>query len=152
MLVGRPIKWIEDRQEHLMAASHAREHYHHVEAAYASDGRILGLRATIKVDCGAYSPWPWTAAMEAGMAAGIMTGPYDIPVYHGRAITVCTNKAPLGPYRGVGRTGACFAIETLIDAVARAVGRDPQEVRIANMVQPPMSAWVTKVRSRSTAT
>ena len=70
------------------------------------------------------------------MAAGILTGPYDIPVYHGRAISVCTNKSPLGPYRGVGRSGGCFAIETLIDAVAEAVGRPPEEVRIENMVPP----------------
>ncbi len=70
------------------------------------------------------------------MSAGIMTGPYDIPVYHARAVTVATNKSPLGPYRGVGRSGACFAIETLIDAVARAVEREPAEVRIENMVPP----------------
>ena len=68
------------------------------------------------------------------MSAGIMTGPYDIPVYHGRAVSVCTNKAPLGPYRGVGRSGACFAIETMIDAVAREVGRNPEDVRLENMV------------------
>ena len=74
--------------------------------------------------------------MEAGMSSGIMTGPYDIPVYHARAITVATNKSPLGPYRGVGRSGACFAIETLVDAVARAVNREPADVRVENMVPP----------------
>src|SRR5690606_27619040 len=136
MKIGRPVRWIEDRREHFIASPHAREHRYKLAAYADKAGRILGIEAEVMVDAGAYSVWPWTAAMEAGMAAGIMTGPYDIPVYHGRAITVCTNKAPLGPYRGVGRTGACFAIETLIDAVARAVGRDPQEVRIANMVQP----------------
>lgn len=136
MKIGRPVRWIEDRREHFIASPHAREHRYKLVAYADKAGRILGIEAEVMVDAGAYSVWPWTAAMEAGMAAGIMTGPYDIPVYHGRAITVCTNKAPLGPYRGVGRTGACFAIETLIDAVARAVGRDPQEVRIANMVQP----------------
>ncbi len=88
------------------------------------------------VDAGAYSVWPWTASMEAGMSAGIMTGPYDIAVYHARATSVATNKSPLGPYRGVGRSGACFAIETLVDAVARAVGREPADVRILNMVPP----------------
>jgi carbon-monoxide dehydrogenase large subunit len=136
MKLGKPVRWVEDRREHFLASPHAREHRYRLVAYADKDGRILGVEAEVMVDAGAYSVWPWTASMEAGMAAGIMTGPYDIPVYHGRAITVCTNKAPLGPYRGVGRTGACFAIETLIDAVARAVGRDPQEVRIANMVPP----------------
>jgi carbon-monoxide dehydrogenase large subunit len=136
MKLGRPVRWIEDRREHLIASPHAREHRYEL-AAYADErGRILGLEAEVVVDAGAYSVWPWTASMEAGMAAGILTGPYDIAVYHGRAVTVCTNKSPLGPYRGVGRSGGCFAIETLIDAVAEAVGRSPEEVRIDNMVPP----------------
>jgi carbon-monoxide dehydrogenase large subunit len=136
MKLGQPIKWVEDRREHLIASPHAREHRYDV-VAYADDkGRILGLEAEVIVDAGAYSVWPWTASMEAGMAAGILTGPYEIPVYHGRAISVCTNKSPLGPYRGVGRSGGCFAIETLIDAVAEAVGRPAEDVRIENMVPP----------------
>ena len=134
--LGKPLRWIEDRREHLIASPHAREHRYELTAHADERGRILGLEATVTVDAGAYSVWPWTAAMEAGMSAGIMTGPYDIPVYHGRAITVCTNKSPLGPYRGVGRSGACFAIETMIDAVARAVGREAADVRIDNMVPP----------------
>jgi len=136
MKLGRPVRWIEDRREHLVASPHAREHRYRITAYADRRGRIRGLEAEVVVDAGAYSVWPWTAAMEAGMSAGIMTGPYDIAVYHGRAITVCTNKSPLGPYRGVGRSGACFAIETAIDAVARAVGRNPEEVRLENMVPP----------------
>lgn len=134
MKLGRPLRWIEDRREHLIASPHAREHRYDMTAYADRRGRILGLDATVTVDAGAYSVWPWTASMEAGMSAGIMTGPYDIAVYHGRAVTVCTNKSPLGPYRGVGRSGACFAIETIIDAVARAAGRDPFDVRLENMV------------------
>jgi carbon-monoxide dehydrogenase large subunit len=136
MKLHRPIRWIEDRREHLTASPHAREHRYDIKIHADDRGRILGLESTVMVDAGAYSVWPWTASMEAGMAMGIMTGPYDIPVYHGRAISVCTNKSPLGPYRGVGRTGACFAIETMIDAVAHKVGRDPVDVRIENMVPP----------------
>lgn len=134
MKLGRPLRWIEDRREHLVASPHAREHRYRLIAYADERGRVLGIEAEVTVDAGAYSVWPWTASMEAGMSAGIMTGPYDIPVYHGRAITVCTNKSPLGPYRGVGRTGACFAIETLIDAVACAVDRAPEDVRVENMV------------------
>jgi carbon-monoxide dehydrogenase large subunit len=136
MKLGRPLRWIEDRREHLIASPHAREHRYELTAYADARGRILGVEAQVVVDAGAYSVWPWTASMEAGMSAGIMTGPYDIPVYHGRAISVATNKSPLGPYRGVGRSGACFAIETLLDAVAHTVGREPAEVRIENMVPP----------------
>ncbi len=136
MKLGRPVRWIEDRREHLVASPHAREHRYDLTAYADANGRVLGVEAIVTVDAGAYSVWPWTAGMEAGMSCGIMTGPYDIPVYHGRAITVCTNKSPLGPYRGVGRTGACFAIETLIDAVARAVKRQPEDVRLENMILP----------------
>jgi aerobic carbon-monoxide dehydrogenase large subunit len=136
MKLNRPLRWVEDRREHLTASPHAREHRYNLAAYADSRGRILGLEAEVVVDAGAYSVWPWTAAMEAGMSAGIMTGPYDIAVYHARAVTVATNKSPLGPYRGVGRSGACFAIETLVDAVAHAVGREPADVRIENMVRP----------------
>jgi carbon-monoxide dehydrogenase large subunit len=136
MKLNRPLRWIEDRREHLIASPHAREHRYEVCAYADAKGRILGLEVEVVVDAGAYSVWPWTASMEAGMSAGIMTGPYDIPVYHARAISVATNKSPLGPYRGVGRSGACFAIETLVDSVARAVNREPADVRIENMVRP----------------
>jgi carbon-monoxide dehydrogenase large subunit len=136
MKLNRPLRWVEDRREHLVASPHAREHRYDLTAYADGKGRILGLEAEVVVDAGAYSVWPWTAAMEAGMSAGIMTGPYDIPVYHARAVSVATNKSPLGPYRGVGRSGACFAIETLVDAVARAVNREPADVRIENMVPP----------------
>ena len=136
MKLNRPLRWVEDRREHLIASPHAREHRYELTAYADPKGRILGLEADVIVDAGAYSVWPWTASMEAGMSAGIMTGPYDIPVYHARALTVATNKSPLGPYRGVGRSGACFAIETLVDAVAHAVGREPADVRIENMVTP----------------
>src|SRR6202000_124398 len=102
MKLNRPLRWVEDRREHLIASPHAREHRYDLKAYADSEGRILGLEAEVVVDAGAYSVWPWTASMEAGMSAGIMTGPYDIPVYHARAITVATHQSPLGPYRGGG--------------------------------------------------
>lgn len=143
MRVDHPVRWVEDRREHLLASPHAREHRYRVTAYADESGRILALDADVLVDAGAYSVWPWTAAMEAGMSAGILTGPYDIQTYRARVHTVATNKSPLGPYRGVGRTGGCFAIERTIDAVARAVRRDPVEVRIANMVRPEQMPYQT---------
>jgi len=80
--------------------------------------------------------WPRGRYSETNMAARCLPGLYTIANYRARGYTVATNKAPFGPYRGVGRTGACFAIERTIDEVARAVGRDPLEVRAENMIRP----------------
>ena len=99
-------------------------------------GKILGIDCEITVDAGAYGMWPQGPYQEANMAARTLPGPYAIPHYRARTYTVATNKTPIGPYRGVGRPGACFAIERTIDEVARAVGRDPVEVRIENMIRP----------------
>jgi carbon-monoxide dehydrogenase large subunit len=132
----RPIKWIEDRREHILTASHAREHVHEVEAAFAPDGRCLALKARVIVDVGAYSVWPWTSPMEMGMAMGILPGPYKIRNYKVEGYTVATNKCPLGPYRGVARPAACFTIERVMDEAAQALGIDPVEIRLRNFVQP----------------
>ncbi len=136
MKLGRPIKWIEDRREHILSASHAREHIHEVEAAFSADGRCLGLKAKVVVDVGAYSVWPWTSPMEMGMAMGILPGPYKIRNYQVEGYTVATNKCPLGPYRGVARPAACFTIERVMDEAAQALGLDPVEIRLRNFVQP----------------
>jgi aerobic carbon-monoxide dehydrogenase large subunit len=133
--LGRAVKWIEDRREHLLASIHAREHHHHLQVAYAADGVVLGLRARIHVDCGAYSVYPWTSTMDTGMALGILPGPYRIRHYECHAFSVTTNKCPLGPYRGVGRPAACFSIERAMDAVAAATGLDRLDVRRRNVIR-----------------
>jgi carbon-monoxide dehydrogenase large subunit len=136
MKTHRPVKWIEDRQEHFLASIHSREHQHHVELAYAEDGMVIGLRAKIYVDCGAYSMWPWTSTMDTGMALGILPGPYQIRNYECEAYSVATNKCPHGAYRGVARPAACFSIERGMDEVAHRVGISRVEVRRRNLVQP----------------
>lgn len=135
MRLRRPVRWLEDRRENLTASLHAREHDYEVEAHVAADGEFLGLRVRVVVNCGAYGAWPWTAAMEANMSAGIVPGPYRIRVYHAEALSVCTNTAPSGPYRGVGRPGACFAIERTMDEVAHRLGFSPVEIRLRNLVR-----------------
>ena len=135
-LTRRPVKWIEDRREHLLASIHAREHDHHLQVAYEADGTVVGLRARIFVDCGAYSVYPWTSTMDTGMALGILPGPYRIRHYECEAYSVTTNKCPLGPYRGVSRPQACFSIERAMDAVATALDLDPLDVRRRNVIQP----------------
>jgi aerobic carbon-monoxide dehydrogenase large subunit len=104
---------------------------------------VLGVDADITVDAGAYGMWPQGPYQEANMAARCLPGPYTIANYRARTYTVATNKAPFGPYRGVGRTGACFAIERTIDEVARTVGRDPIEVRTENMIWPEQMPYVS---------
>jgi carbon-monoxide dehydrogenase large subunit len=133
-LLDRPVRWIADRGEDLMSSTHARDHIHTLELAAHRDGTIVGLKARIVVDCGAYSPWPWTASMEAGMAAGNLPGPYTIRNYQFEALSVCTNKTPHGAYRGVARPAACFSIERAIDDLARELDLDPLEVRQRNLI------------------
>lgn len=131
---GRPVRWIEDRRENITANSQAREHWYRVTAYATSAGRILGIEAALIVDAGSYSIWPSGPFMETGMAARNLPGPYDIAALQVETWTVATNKPPLGPYRGVARPGACYAIERTLDEVAHTVGRDPYDVRRENMV------------------
>ena len=134
MRLGRPVKWVEDTREHLAACIHAREHVHRVKIAARRDGTVLGVKADVLVDAGAYSVWPWTASMDVGMAANMILGPYKIRAYEFRARGVATNKCPLGPYRGVGRPSAAFTIDRAIEDIARALGLDPVDVRLKNYV------------------
>lgn len=131
----RPVKWTSDRREDLLVSMHAREQLHKLKAAVRSDGRVLGIRAEIFADNGAYSCWPVSAALDMGQAADNVTGPYDIPNYERRAHAVITNKAPMGPYRGVGRPHGCMDHERLMDEVARHLDMDPAEVRMKNFIR-----------------
>ncbi|WP_425450221.1 xanthine dehydrogenase family protein molybdopterin-binding subunit [Virgifigura deserti] len=131
----RPFRWVEDRREHLTAGANTRQHHYSVTAYADERGRLLALDAEVTIDVGAYSVWPFTAGLEAAQAGGNLPGPYDFRGYRCRTYSVATNKPPFTPYRGVARTGVCFAIELTIDAIARAVGREPAEVREENLVQ-----------------
>ncbi len=131
-----PVRWTEDRREHLTAGANTRQHFYRVTAYADAEGRLLGVDAEITIDIGAYSVWPFTAGLEGAMAGGNLPGPYHLPAYRCRTYSIATNKPPFVPYRAVARPGVCFAIELTIDALARAVGREPAEVRIANLVPP----------------
>jgi carbon-monoxide dehydrogenase large subunit len=134
--LGRPVRWLEDRREQLTAGANCREHHYHVTAYATKEGRILGLDFEATVDSGAYSVYPFTACLEAGQLPSMLPGPYDFPVYRGVTYAVASNKVPITPYRGVARPCACLALETIVDAVARAVGREPYAVRLDNLVRP----------------
>ncbi len=129
-----PVRWIEDRREHLTANANCREHHYKITAHADDRGRLLGVEAEATVDAGAYSAYPFSACLEGAQVVSILPGPYIIPSYTCKAYSVATNKAPILPYRGVARTGVCFAMELVIDAVARATDREPHEVRSENLV------------------
>ncbi len=132
--VGHPVRWIEDRREHLLASPHARDHTYDLTICAERDGTLLGIEGDIYIDAGAYALWPTGAFQEASMASRNLTGPYRIRHLKLTAHTVATNKAPMGPYRGVARPGATFAIERLVDEVARELNREPFDLRRQNIV------------------
>ena len=132
--LGHPVRWIEDRREHLIASVHARDHTYDLTISAERDGTLIGVEGDVYVDAGAYALWPTGAFMETSMAARNLPGPYRIKALKVNTWTVATNKAPMGPYRGVARPGACFAIERLVDEVARELGREAFDLRRQNIV------------------
>ncbi len=136
MHLGHLVRWLEDRRENLTASANCREH-HYVVTAYADkEGKLLGIDAEATVDSGAYSAYPFSACLEAAQVASILPGVYDFPHYRCHTFSAATNKAPILPYRGVARTGVCFAMELMIDAVARELDMEPTDVRMKNLVRP----------------
>jgi carbon-monoxide dehydrogenase large subunit len=128
-----PVRWTEDRREHLVAGANAREHHYFVTAYADKRGHLLGLEAEVNVDVGAYSVWPFVC-LEGPQSGGNLPGAYVFDSYRCKTYSVATNKPSLVPYRSVSRPGVCFAIELTMDAVARAVGREPAVVRLENLV------------------
>ena len=135
-LGGTPLRWIEDRREALSAQANCREHHYDITVHAAADGTILALDCEAHVDAGAYSAYPFSAGLEAAQIASILPGPYVVPRYRCRTWSVATNKPPILPYRGVARTGVCYALETTLDAVARAAGISPVALRLRNLPPP----------------
>jgi carbon-monoxide dehydrogenase large subunit len=136
MQKGLTVRWIEDRREHLSASANCREHHYNITVYAERDGRLRGIDCEATVDSGAYSSYPFSACLEAAQVASILPGPYRMPAYRCRTFSVATNKCPILPYRGVARTGVCFALEIMLDAVAAAAGLEPGEVRLRNLVRP----------------
>jgi carbon-monoxide dehydrogenase large subunit len=130
--IGRPVKWTEDRREHLMTINHAREAECDVEIACKRDGTILGLRGHAYVDMGAYMRT--NGAVGARNVAQFMSGPYRVPNIDIDVSLFLTNKTPVGTYRGPGRFETDFFRERLFDIVARDLGIDQVEFRRRNLV------------------
>lgn len=136
MRLGRPVRWIEDRREQLTANANCREHVYRIEAWADRDGRLLAVDCEATVDSGCYSSYPFSACLEAAQVGSILPGPYMMERYRCRTWSVATNKPPILPYRGVARTGVCFAIESVMDAIAVEAGLEPHQVRLRNLVPP----------------
>ncbi len=130
---GAPVKWVEDRLEHLEAATSATARLTRIEAAVAADGRVLALRYDQCEDVGAYLRAPEPATLYR--MHGSLTGVYDIPHLAVRNRVVVTNKTPSGLVRGFGGPQVYFALERLMDRIGQALGIDPFELRRRNFVR-----------------
>jgi aerobic carbon-monoxide dehydrogenase large subunit len=131
-LVGRPVRWIEERQEHFICSCHSRDQLHEVEVGFDNEGQIIGFRDEFIVDCGAWNP------VGAGIAyntAVHLLGPYKVANFAATARIAATNKVPNAPYRGAGRPEAAFAMERTIDLIAATLGLEQAEVRRRNMIR-----------------
>ena len=132
MRLDRPVKWIEDRREHLIAANHSRQQLHRIRAAVDDDGRILAIDDGYFHDQGAYVRTHATRVVH--MTAGILPGPYRVPAYRAVGHFRLTNKTPAATYRAPGRYETTFVRERLVDAIAAKLGIDPNDVRRRNAI------------------
>ncbi|MGH3404486.1 MAG: aerobic carbon-monoxide dehydrogenase large subunit [Streptosporangiaceae bacterium] len=137
MVTGRPVKWVEDRSENLMSTTFARDFHMHGEIAATKDGKILGLRARVLADHGAFNATAQPTKYPAGFFH-IFTGSYDLPAAHCQVTAVHTNKAPGGvAYSCSFRiTEAVYLVERMVDLLARELDLDPAELRMRNLLRP----------------
>lgn len=131
---GRPISWVEDRAEHLVAVNHSREQRHLLEVALDAEGLILGIRDDVTHDNGAYVRTHGVIVPELTLA--MLPGPYRVPAYQGRIRVALTNKTPCGTYRAPGRFEGTTAREQLLDKAAGQLGIDRVELRRRNLLRP----------------
>jgi aerobic carbon-monoxide dehydrogenase large subunit len=131
--LGRPVKWIESRREHMSGAAHARHQVHAIALAATREGAILGVRDRIWLDLGAYNVWG--VVLPYNTVAHLI-GPHRIKNMHVDVQAVVTHKTPNAPYRGAGRPETVFAMDRIVDCLARELGMDPAELRRRNYIRP----------------
>jgi aerobic carbon-monoxide dehydrogenase large subunit len=134
MRLARPVQWIEDRHEHLMATNHSRQQWHETEIGFDREGKIIALVDRFITDMGAYIRTHGVVVPE--LTAALLPGPYRVPSYTSEIRCVLTNKTPTGTYRGPGRFECTFVRERLMDIAAARLGIDPLELRRRNFVTP----------------
>ena len=148
VLLGAPVKWIEDRQESFSAAVQERDQISYKEAAFDADGRLLAIRGTLYQDHGAHTPYgvalPFNAATN-------LIGPYVLPAYRLDIRMCLTNFVPATPTRGAGRPQGTFVMERLLDRAAAALGLAREEIRARNFITPRQMPFVIPVKQRDGA-
>lgn len=132
--LGQPVSWIEDRQENLLSATHAKHQLNSMALAIDDAGKILAIKHHSTTDGGAYNCLPWTVGVESECGAPIVSSTYKIELARAETIEVATNKCPIGSYRGVGYTAGHIARENLIDRAARELDLSPFEIRRRNVI------------------
>ena len=133
--LGRPVKWIEGRQENYLATNHGRDHIQHVEIMGNRDGTITGRRATVYANQGAHLSF-FASLIPSGLFALMHSGPYSTPNVSCKVYGTFTNTTPVDAYRGAGRPEATFILERMTDMFAQEIGMDPVEVRLKNLIPP----------------
>src|SRR5579884_670846 len=132
--LGRPVKWIETRNENLQAQSHGRGQINYIEAAYKNDGQLLGIRIRTIADLGAFLLG--VTVMVPNGTPYMLSGPYRVQAVDSQVAGVFTNKIPTAPYRGAGRPEAAYVLERTMDRIAQELHLDPVDVRRRNFIPP----------------
>jgi aerobic carbon-monoxide dehydrogenase large subunit len=146
--LGRPVKWIEDRVENLVASTHAREQLVRVRAAADAHGRLTALDVEQFADQGAYGSYPHGPTLEAHTTSGLLPGPYRLLAYRLHNLAVATTKCPGGAYRGVGFVVAAWIHERVMDLLAAELGLDRAEIRRRNLIGSHEFPYETLTRQR----
>jgi carbon-monoxide dehydrogenase large subunit len=145
-MLGRPVKWIEDRREHFLSSIQERDQYWELDVAFQDDGKLLGLRGRMIHDQGAYTPRGTNLPTNASTS---LPGPYLLPNLDLQVIVAETNKVATIPVRGAGYPSANFAMERTLDHIARTLKMDRYEVRRCNLIPPEMMPYRTGLSARS---
>ena len=145
MILGRPVKWIEDRREHFVASTQERDQYWEVEIAVDREARILGVRGSIIHDHGAYTARGVNLPHNSAETVPLQ---YEVPAYSMNVKVALTNKVPVTPVRGAGHPQGTFAMERLLDRVARELELDRAEVRRRNLIPASKMPYTTQLKAR----
>jgi carbon-monoxide dehydrogenase large subunit len=144
--LGRPVKWVEDRREHFLAAIQERDEFWSLEIAFDADARILGIRGRLVHDQGAYAPHSYNVPYNAATS---LMGPYIVPAYNLDIVLAQTNKVPVIPVRGAGYPQGNFAMERLMDCAARELKLDRAEIRRRNLISAASMPYDTPLKNRA---
>ncbi|MFM1650665.1 xanthine dehydrogenase family protein molybdopterin-binding subunit [Brevibacillus sp. B_LB10_24] len=143
--LGAPVRWVEDRMEHMMSCIHEREQLHEASLGVSADGKILAVTDAMLANTGAYVPWGIIVPL---MTSTLIPGPYKVPHYFCDVQVLYTNTVPLAPFRGAGRPQAALILNRLLDQAAQKLNLDPLEIRRRNLIQADEFPYRTGLLSR----